>query len=71
MLKSEFAGAEIEKKSFRGKVGVGTWSTSAEFDNVKIVNNNTGEVLAQDDFSEDNFREKFPHLSQKSSAHNN
>lgn len=63
LLKSEFAGAEIEKKSFRGKVGVGTWSTSAEFDNVKIVNNNTGEVLAQDDFSEDNFSSNWEKIS--------
>ncbi len=36
-----------------GKVGVGTWSTSAKFDDIKIVNNDTGEVLAFTDFSTD------------------
>lgn len=42
-----------QKEILSGKVGVGTWNTAAKFDNVKIVDNGTGEVLAQDDFSED------------------
>jgi alpha-L-arabinofuranosidase len=55
LLQSEFDGAEIESEPFRGKVGVGTWSTAAKFSNVKIVNNETGEVLGEDDFSENDF----------------
>lgn len=63
LLKSDFAGAEIKGNPFKGKVGVGTWSTSAEFDNVKIVNNKTDEVLAQDDFSKDNFSKNWQKVS--------
>ena len=51
LLASELTGADIPEAPLSGKVGVGTWNTSAEFDNVKIVNNETGEVLAEDDFS--------------------
>ncbi len=51
LLSSSLEGAEIEEGPLTGKVGVGTWNTSAEFDNVKIVNNDTGEVLGEDDFS--------------------
>ena len=55
LLKSEFTGAAIEKKPFKGMVGVGTWSTSATFDNVKVIDNKTGDILAEDDFDEDDF----------------
>lgn len=51
LLSSTLEGASLSGKNISGKVGVGTWYTSAEFDNVKIVNNDTGEILAQDDFS--------------------
>lgn len=37
----------------QGKVGLGTWNTSAEFDNFKITDNETGEVLAFQDFETD------------------
>jgi alpha-L-arabinofuranosidase len=37
-----------------GKIGAGTWMTSATFDNIKVVNNDTKEVLYSDDFSTDN-----------------
>ncbi len=63
LLKSDFTGAEIVGNPFKGKVGVGTWSTSAEFDNVKIVNNETGEVLAQDDFSQNDFAKNWQKVS--------
>ena len=54
VLQSELQGAEVtDKSSFAGKVGAGTWNTAAKFDNVKIVDTATGEVLAQDDFSSD------------------
>ena len=51
LLLSEMEGAKIEQNPLTGMVGVGTWETAAEFDNVKIVNNDTGEVLGEDDFS--------------------
>ena len=44
LLKSDLDGAAILPDSFKGKVGVGTWSTSAKFDNVKITDNDTGNV---------------------------
>ncbi|MCR5167436.1 MAG: carbohydrate binding domain-containing protein [Oscillospiraceae bacterium] len=54
LLSSELNGARItEKPRFAGKIGVGTWNTKAFFDNIKIVDNDTGEVIAEDDFSSD------------------
>lgn len=55
LLNSTLTGAEVEHPDLSGKVGVGTWYTSAEFDNVKVVNNETGEVLGEDKFSLHNF----------------
>ena len=52
LLQSELTGAEV-KDSLGGKVGVGTWNTSAYFDNIKIINNDTGEVLGEQDFEAD------------------
>ncbi len=51
ILYHDFTGAEIEEEAITGAVGVGTWYTSAEFDNVKVTDNSTGEVLDSDDFS--------------------
>lgn len=51
LLFSEMNGAAIEQKPLTGMVGVGTWETAAEFDNAKVVNNDTGEVISEDDFS--------------------
>lgn len=51
LYSSVLKGAEIEQENLSGRVGVGTWYTSAEFDNVKVVNNETGEILGQDKFS--------------------
>ncbi len=55
LLDSQLDGALVEQKTLSGKVGVGTWYTAAEFDNVKVVNNETGEILGKDDFSLHNF----------------
>lgn len=49
LLSSELTGAAV--KDIAGKVGVGTWNTVAEFDNVQVVDNKTGETLGSDDFS--------------------
>ncbi len=51
LYSSTLTGAKVEQKNLSGRVGVGTWYTSAEFDNVKIVNNETGEILGKDNFS--------------------
>ena len=54
LLSSELEGAELTLSSaLQGKVGVASWNTAVKFDNVKIVDNNTGKVLAEDDFSSD------------------
>ncbi len=55
LLETSFTGAEIPPEDLHGMVGIGTWNTSAEFDNVKITDNETGEVLGQDNFSVMNF----------------
>lgn len=52
LLASELKGEAAEADTFKGKVGVGTWNTAAKFDNVKVVDNATGEVLGSEDFSE-------------------
>lgn len=51
LVKTDFSGAEIEKEPLKGKVGLGTWWTKAEFDNVKVTNNKNGWVLRQDKFT--------------------
>ena len=51
LLQSELTGALVPQKDIVGKVGVGTWYTSAAFDNVKVTDNETGRVLARDCFT--------------------
>ncbi len=51
LLSSELKGADIEAEDLKGKVGLGTWYTVAEFDNVKVTDNKTGKTLASDNFS--------------------
>lgn len=48
LLDSALAGAKNKNTDLKGAVGVGTWYTSAKFDNVKVVDNSTGKVLASD-----------------------
>lgn len=55
LLSSELEGANIPVQDLTGKVGLGTWYTSAEFDNVKVTDNKTGKVLAEDKFTIPNF----------------
>lgn len=50
LLATDFDGAQLPISDAKGRVGVGTWYTSAEFDNVKIVNNATGKTLDKDSF---------------------
>ncbi|MBR3781366.1 MAG: carbohydrate binding domain-containing protein [Clostridia bacterium] len=51
LLSSNLEGAKIEQQPLSGRVGVGTWYTSAEFDNVKVVSNKTGRTLDEAKFS--------------------
>ncbi len=55
LLSSELTGADIEDVALSGRVGVGTWNTSATFSGLKVTDNATGAVLAEDDFSDENF----------------
>ena len=55
LLSSELKGAEIPAETLRGMVGLGTWWTKAEFDNLKVVDNKTGKVLAKESFTIPNF----------------
>lgn len=50
LLGTAFDGAQLPVNEAKGRVGVGTWYTSAEFDNVKIVNNDSGKTLGKDSF---------------------
>lgn len=64
LLSSELNGAEIEQTPFSGKVGVGTWNTSATFENVKVTDNDSDKVLAEDDFSDsDSFKNNWQKVS--------
>ncbi len=51
LLQSDLKGASVEQKPLTGRVGIGTWYTSAEFDNVRVVDNETGKALGYDSFS--------------------
>ncbi|MCH5197328.1 MAG: hypothetical protein J1E34_00345 [Oscillospiraceae bacterium] len=55
LLKSSLNGAAVEQQDLQGRVGVGTWYTEAEFDNLLVVDNETGKTLIKDDFSIPNF----------------
>lgn len=41
---------ESSGSTISGKIGLGTWMTAATFDNIKVVDNDTGEILFSDDF---------------------
>ncbi len=51
LISSTLDGAKVEQQPLSGRIGIGTWYTSAEFDNVKIVTNETGKTLGSDKFS--------------------
>lgn len=48
-LKSELTG-NADISAIKGKVGIGTWLTSASFDDIKVVDNKTGAVLYETNF---------------------
>ncbi|MBQ2841416.1 MAG: hypothetical protein IJE72_00105 [Clostridia bacterium] len=51
LLKSNLEGAKIEQKPLSGRIGIGTWYTSAQFDNIKITDNRTGKILGEQKFN--------------------
>ena len=51
LLKSELDGALITPDDLKGKIGVGTWYTTAEYDNIKVTDNKSGKVLDKNDFT--------------------
>ena len=51
LISSDLKGAEMQAEPLKGKVGLGTWWTAAEFDNVKVVSNKNGRVLRSDKFT--------------------
>ena len=55
LLRSELTGANVEQPILKGRVGLGTWYTEAEFDNLLVVDNDTGKTLISDNFSIMNF----------------
>ena len=56
LLKSTLTGARLAQKELSGRVGVGTWYTEAEFDNLKVVNASTGETILKDSFTIPDFK---------------
>ena len=54
VVSSTLTGNTHEITELTGKIGVGTWQTSAIFDDIKVVSNVTGEVLFEEDFTDAN-----------------
>ena len=55
LLASTIEGADVPDTQLKGMVGLGTWWTKAEFDNLKVTDNSTGKVLAKESFTVPNF----------------
>lgn len=43
---------DSEDSVLSGRVGLGSWQTSVAYDNIKVVSNDDGKVLYEDDFSD-------------------
>ena len=56
LLKSALMGAGVPQKELSGRIGVGTWYTEAEFDNLLVVNTTTGKTILKDSFTVPDFR---------------
>ena len=59
VIRSSLTGTEVPQPPLTGCVGVGTWNTSAAFDNVEVTDNATGKTLEKDGFSLPFFRAKW------------
>ena len=56
LLKSALMEAGVPQKELAGRIGVGTWYTEAEFDNLLVVNATTGKTILKDSFTVPDFR---------------
>lgn len=63
VLASTLTGAEAELTPPSGMVGVGTWNTTAEFDNVKVISNDTGEILGEQTFDTNTFTAEWKNIA--------
>ncbi len=55
IIKSTLDGSDYEDKgTLSGRIGLGSWVTSAKFDDVVVTDTATGEVLFEEDFTTDN-----------------
>lgn len=63
LLGSEILGAEKKIDELSGMVGVGTWNTAAKFDNITVRDNDSGEILGEQDFSNDTFKRDWYEIS--------
>lgn len=52
-LKTEFVKGTVADTQLSGAVGIGTWATEAVFDDIKVVDNATGDVLYEQNFDSD------------------
>lgn len=59
MLKTELKQISTGNNVLKGKVGIGTWSTSATFDNLKVVSNDNNEVLFEEGFDSSDILREF------------
>lgn len=51
-LKTEFVKGTTNESQLSGAVGIGTWATEAEFDDIKVVDNDSGEILYEQSFDD-------------------
>ncbi len=63
LIESELIGADKTEKGLSGKIGLGTWSTSATFDNLKITDNETGKLISEDDFEDNDTLKKWDRIT--------
>lgn len=51
MLKDEFVKPSMEQQDITGGIILGAWSTEVQYDNIKVTDNESGEVLLEDNFN--------------------
>jgi hypothetical protein len=58
----ESAGQPLEPKPIQGSIGLGSWNTQVEYDDVKVVSSNN-DVLFSSDFSEEDADMKWSNVN--------
>lgn len=59
VLNHTFWGANVHQKGMIGALGVGTWYTSAKFDNIVVEDLTLGDVIVEEDFKSPFAKSKF------------